>query len=233
MSSNEFDPPSIGDIVFVECESTEYEFPFAHGKTAKGLDSNPSTPQKFQREVPTNRGFQSPGGHSIEFDDGISIPTTDPNISNSTTQNKGVRITTSAGNKIFISEDNDNSEKFILLEDVSGNLFKMDYENNIITLTDTENIVEIDKNAETITSTNKKGKIFKLDTHQTLGQGLEPVVLGETLFDMLDDFLTDIIIGITPGSPGHNAASLIEIRDAATTLQGILATFKSTNSRTD
>lgn len=102
-----------------------------------------------------------------------------------------------------------------------------------ITISVPNNTFEIDQTAGTITSTNANGKIFKLDTHQTLGQGSEPIVLGDTLFNMLDTFLSSVISGIVPGTPGQNAASLISIKNAATTLQGVLANFKSTNSRTD
>jgi hypothetical protein len=139
-----FDPPEVGDIVFVECESTEYEYPVAHGKVIKGPDGEIVLLDDFQREVPTNRGFKSPGGHTLELDDGIYIPTDSAGLNEVTTEDKGIRITTSAGNKIHIREDEgfrkdgttveSEIKQFILIEDVNGNQIKLDYKDNKITI---------------------------------------------------------------------------------------------------
>jgi len=80
---------------------------------------------------------------------------------------------------------------------------------------------------------NSQGKIFKLDDKQILGQGSEPVVLGDTLKSILDTFLTSIVSGVIPGSPGQNAASLLAISAAATALKSALSTMLSPNSTTD
>ena len=110
---------------------------------------------------------------------------------------------------------------------------KIDSQGRILVTDNNKQSIVMDRVAGTITLTNTEGKVFKLDTVQRLGEGTEPVVLGDTLFDMLNDFLTTIIAGILPGGPGHNAQSLVVIRDAAQTLQGVLEDFKSENSRTD
>jgi len=86
---------------------------------------------------------------------------------------------------------------------------------------------------DTVKAENNQGKIFFLDDFQILGAGTEPILLGDTLVAGWDTYLTASIAGILPGSPGQNAASLLAVKTAMTTLQGILATFKSANSKTD
>jgi hypothetical protein len=133
-SPGSFDVPSIGDIVYVECDSGEYEFPIAWGNITKGLDEAPEIPEVFKRTVPTNRGLYSPGGHTIEIDDGLSNPTSSPKDKDLTTKNRGIRVTSSANNKIHIIEDSDNGQEYILLEDKNGNMVKLDYKNNELTI---------------------------------------------------------------------------------------------------
>lgn len=128
-SPGAFDIPSIGDIVYVECDSGHHEYPVAWGNLTKGKSSNPEIPAAFKRDVPTNRGFFTPDGHLIEFDDGIAIPELDANGSTKTTEGRGIRITTSQGAKIHMLDDNDNGERKILLEDPNGNYFVIDREN--------------------------------------------------------------------------------------------------------
>lgn len=131
---HQFDVPSIGDIVYVECDTGEYEFPIAWGNVTKGLDEAPLIPQAFKRTVPTNRGIFTPKGHLVEFDDGESKPTNSPKDTDLTTKNRGIRITSSANNKIHIIEDAENSNQYILIQDAGGNLIKLDYKNNQLTI---------------------------------------------------------------------------------------------------
>ena len=119
---HQFDVPSIGDIVYVECDTGEYEFPIAWGNVTKGLDEAPEIPEAFKRVVPTNRGTYTPNGHMMEFDDGESKPTKSPSDKDLTTKNRGIRITSSANNKIHIIEDSENSTQYILIEDKNGNM---------------------------------------------------------------------------------------------------------------
>jgi len=188
----QYNPPSIGDIVFVGVEAGVQEFPYAWGNVVQGEDADPSVPEQFQRDVPSNRGWKTPGGHLIELDDGVATVTDAPNDTTFTTENRGVRITTSGGNIIHI----DDANNVILIQ-------------------------------------NKQGKIFKLTDKQILGQGTEHMVLGDTWFNMMNTFLSSVISGIMPGTPGQNAASLLAIKSAANTLQSSLPTLKSPNSFTD
>ena len=58
----------------------------------------------------------------MEFDDGESKPTKSPSDKDLTTKNRGIRITSSANNKIHIIEDSENSTQYILIEDKNGNM---------------------------------------------------------------------------------------------------------------
>jgi len=125
-----FDPPSINDIVYVEADAGYYTHPIAWGNVTRGPDNAPNLNPVFRREVPTNRGFHTPGGHTIELDDGIAPITQVPQDTNTTAENKGIRITSSGNNKIHIIEDTVTGSQHILIQDAGGNLIKLDYQNN-------------------------------------------------------------------------------------------------------
>ena len=129
-----FSVPSIGDVVFVECDTGEYEFAVASGIVTRGEDANPFLPSKFKRDIPTNRGFFSPGGHSLELDDGVATITDAPKDNTFTTSQRGIRVTSTANNKIHIIEDSASGAQYILIQDAGGNLIKMDYKNNQLTI---------------------------------------------------------------------------------------------------
>jgi len=155
-----FNVPQIGDIVYLEAPSGEVDYYRAWGNEIKGPDETPELRDEFRREVPTNRGFYTPGGHLIEFDDGIANAGQDPSSSEQTTEKRGVRITTSEGTKFHILDDDDNGDRRILLEDPDGNHLIIDRENGLIDIkTDGDiNIVAgstatIDTPATTVTGT--------------------------------------------------------------------------------
>lgn len=125
----QFDVPSIGDIVFVECDTGEYEFPVAWGNVVKGLDTSPEIPSAFRRNVPSNRGMYTPGGHLFEMDDGQSNPTKSPNDKDLTTKDRGIRLTSKDGYKIHIMEDPDSGKQQILIEAKDGSFIKIDVDN--------------------------------------------------------------------------------------------------------
>jgi len=131
---NGFDAPSVGDIVYVEVDAGVFTHPVAWGNTIKGPDAAPEMPTQFRRDIPTNRGFYTPGGHLIEFDDGIGVLTKDPNETQTTSEKRGIRITTQGENRIHIMEDSVTNEHFILIRDFGGNLIKLDYAAKEITI---------------------------------------------------------------------------------------------------
>ena len=65
-----FNVPSIGDLVYVEADAGEAQYPVAWGNVTKGLDESPDVPETFKRDIPTNRGMYTPLGHTFEMDDG-------------------------------------------------------------------------------------------------------------------------------------------------------------------
>lgn len=130
-SPNGFDVPPINSIVYVEAEAGYATHTVASGSVVTGTDDSPNIPEEFRRDVPTNRGLYSPGGHLIEIDDGLHQPVDVARVdTNLTTENRGIRVTSAAGNKIHIVEDTVNNQQYILLQDVSGNFIKLDYQNN-------------------------------------------------------------------------------------------------------
>lgn len=136
---NKFDMPSIGDIVFIEADSGEAEFPVAYGTVTKTTENGPELPIPFLRDIPTNRGLFTPFGHLVELDDGIA-PDVDSELSPLvTTKSKGIRVTSSAGNKIHISEDKDNGVEYILIEDTAGNNIRLDTTNKTIDINAVDN----------------------------------------------------------------------------------------------
>lgn len=136
---NQVDVPSIGDVVFVECEVGETEFPVASGTVTLGYPGKPNFPDAFKRNVPSNRGLFTPGGHLLEMDDGLSNPTHAPNDKDLTTKSRGIRLTTKAGNKVHIMEDVANGVQHILLEDIAGNYVKLDTLNKSIEINAEQN----------------------------------------------------------------------------------------------
>lgn len=129
-----FTVPSIGDQVYIEAEVGEVEYIVAWGNATTGLDEAPNLPARFRRDVPTNRGMYTPGGHFFEMDDGNAPLTGTPEDKNFTTSNRGIRVTSAANNKIHIIEDTEAGNQYILIEDAGGNLIKMDYKNNQLTV---------------------------------------------------------------------------------------------------
>lgn len=115
-----FGVPAIGEIVYVQCDTGLYEYPFAWGRAINGEIAKPNTPQPFQRLVPTNRGLFSPGGNFIELDDGVWRAGSDPNEKDLTTDKRGIRISTVSGHIIEISDDPDGSKEHIKITDKSG-----------------------------------------------------------------------------------------------------------------
>lgn len=129
-----FNTPSVGDLVYVQCESGEPEYAYAWGNASKGEKANASIPDRFKRTVPTNRGFYTPGGHYVELDDGEAKAGSDPSYKDRSTKNRGIRITSSQSNKIHIIEDDDAGTQQILIQDKEGSFIKLDYKNKELTI---------------------------------------------------------------------------------------------------
>ena len=163
-----FNVPSIGDLVYIEADTGEPEYLVAWGNVTKGLDESPEIPEEFKRDVPTNRGFYTPKGHSIELDDGVAPLTNTVQDTNVTSNNRGIRITSSANNKIHIIEDVDNENQYILIQDAGGNTIKLDYKNNQLTINSIGN-------TSITTAQNKTETVSGNDTLNVIGNKTETV----------------------------------------------------------
>jgi len=170
-SPGNFSVPSIGDIVYVECDTGVYEYPFAWGNVTKGLDENPEIPNTFKRDVPTNRGLHTPNGHFIELDDGKAELTNAPEDTNFTTEGRGIKVTSTAGNKIHIVEDTDAEQEYILLETTNGNFIKLDYKEDKLS-------INVLKDTQFDTAENRTDNIGG-DLTQTVGSDLTIDVTGD------------------------------------------------------
>jgi len=129
-----FDVPSIGDVVYVEADCGEGQYPVAWGNITKGAKDDNNTPSEFKRDIPTNRGMKTPGGHKLEMDDGVATVTANPDDKQFTTESRGIRVTSTAGNKIHIVEDSAAGQQFILLQTTNGNFIKLDYKDDKLTV---------------------------------------------------------------------------------------------------
>lgn len=183
---NAFNPPKIGDLVYIEADSGWATHPIARGKVVKGSDTSPEIPQAFRRDVPTNRGMYTPGGHLVELDDGEAPVTDAVQDTNFTTKNRGIRVTSRAGNKVHIIEDVDSGDTYILIQDAGGNLIKLDYKNNQLTINsigktkiDTaEDKTETVGGNESQTVTGNRTKNVNGNETDTIGGNLQITITG-------------------------------------------------------
>lgn len=130
-----YDVPRIGDIVYVECDAGYAEFPIAWGNLGKrNADSSDTSPETFQREVPTNRGMYSPQGHLIEMDDGEANDSSVKDDTDLSTTGRALRFTSSEGHKVHLLDDTDAQQSGILFEDSEGNKLFFDASNKKMTL---------------------------------------------------------------------------------------------------
>jgi hypothetical protein len=219
-----FSVPSIGDLVYIEADTGYAEYPIAWGNVTKGLDEAPELPNEFKRDVPTNRGIYTPNGHKLELDDGVANATNAPVDTNFTTENRGIRITTKAGNKIHISEDSDNQKQFIVLQDVNGNKIELDYKDNVVNI---NSIGEVNITA----SGGAKGKFdqgkvaFGTSSVELLEQLSQTL---QTLIDLTASMQTETHIGNLgyPTAVPDNAGDYGAANSSLSSLKGLVDSIK-------
>lgn len=174
-----FSPPDIDTVVFIEADGGDADYLIVRGIINDGDDLDPDTPLVFRREVPTNRGWVSPGfldslgkviipnsGHSIEIDDGIVILNSDGSLDH-TKENKGLRFTTSGGHYLHLWEEeaDGDSKNRIELGTSDKQLLQLiddsDPTKQQIVLRDAEErTIEVIKESDRIRIRNKTGTIF-------------------------------------------------------------------------
>lgn len=114
--SGRFEPPAEGSTCFVMFMEGDIEVPIYMGGYWPEPDGVPETPEEFRRDIPTNRGYKSPGGHLIEYDDAEDT--------------QAIRLTSINGMKVHL----DDANKLLCLETPDGNKFCLDDENEQVTL---------------------------------------------------------------------------------------------------
>jgi hypothetical protein len=219
-----FSVPSIGDLVYIEADTGYAEYPIAWGNVTKGLDEAPELPEYFKRDIPSNRGIYTPNGHSIELDDGIATVSNAPVDNNFTTENRGIRITTKAGNKIHISEDTENQKQFIVLEDVNGNKIELDYKDNIVNINSMGEV-------NIIASGGAKGKFnqgkvaFGTSSVELLEQLSQTL---QTLITLTSSMQTETHTGNLgyPTAPPDNAGDYAAAESSLSNLKGLVDSIK-------
>jgi hypothetical protein len=182
MAPGEFQPPKVGDIVYVEAESGIEWAPIAHGKLVNTGKDVEGLQNSLYREVPTVSAWISNGpltssgaplsliganeflGHAILLDDGQqvygsgSLPLT----------SSGIKILTYGGNKLYLSDDpaaqqillaDFNNKSTPLTLDIStGNRIVINSQNNTITVEDLNGnsvVLNAANNSITVNSTGK------------------------------------------------------------------------------
>ena len=214
-----FSPMTVGDLVLVEALDGDPNYLVASGCFRGGTIGNKDIPACFKREVPTNRGWVTPGdlmtnseaaaadsvqgtpvtvfgGHKFELDDGKhTYVLADDTISTRTKEEKGIRFTSSAGNKIHIyEEDTDGSSRnYIKLESISGQHITIDEDTSTITL-------ETTGNAKIIIDAT--GKVQIQAANVEIGDAsLEKILKGETFLALWNLLLTTLSTATAGGNP--------------------------------
>lgn len=106
--SGGFFPPPIDAGVTVAFLEGDPEVPIYFGGYWAAPGGTAETPKEFQRTDPTNRGFKTPGGHLIEYDDLAA--------------SQGIRHTSKGGFKVHIDDKN----KKVFVTTPGGHKFEFD-----------------------------------------------------------------------------------------------------------
>lgn len=194
-----FCPPDIGSVVYVEAGGGDEDFPLATSTINDGPKSNIDTPLVFRRDIPTNRGWVSPGalnasgapiehakGHSIELDDGLATVDGAGNVTH-TTESRGVRIVTSTGHTIELIEDTVNSSNRIRIKNKDNTIFiDLDMSNDVIEI-DANNVKLGTNAAQSIIRGDAFKTFFEAHTHPTpsgpSGPPFQTMTVGTELSD--------------------------------------------------
>ena len=113
------------------------------------------------------------------MDDGVAEVTENPDDTQNTTENRGVRLTTTAGNKIHIAEDDDAQNKFIQIEDVNGNKVILDYQDNNIRIESVGTTDFVTANDRADTTGGNQTEDVTGDRTETVGGNLTVTVAGD------------------------------------------------------
>lgn len=150
VGSGDFRPPPKDAAVFVMFLEGDPEHPVYIGGYFASPGGVSDVPEEFQRNPPTNRGYKSPGGHLIEYDDGDDT--------------KGVRVTTAGKFKINLSDKN----KKAVIETPDGNKIELDDENQKLSITAKKDMSETVEGDSTVTVKGKRDEKVDGDSSVTV-----------------------------------------------------------------
>lgn len=119
-----YDPPPLNATVWVVFQEGDPEHGRYIGCSWSAPDGVSEVPTEFQRETPTNRGYKSPGGNLLEFDDGNEED-------NKVTQ--GIRLTSILGHFLKFIDDPDTQA--LILGSLGGHIINMDDKNELFSVT--------------------------------------------------------------------------------------------------
>jgi len=208
-----FDVPSIGDIVYIECDCGYDTHPIAWGNIVKGADDDLDIPLTFQRHEPTNRGLYSPAGHLVELDDGEGL----------TNVGRGVRITTAGGIKIHAAEGTP-LESLVTIELPNGTILEIDGIKDSVSLsTNFGDTVELSAANGFQVSTPAAGGT-------TLSMKAGAVDLTSAVGELHLSTLGDIELKNANGSLVINPAGQVELKGVAGGLVDLMQQFAQTLS---
>lgn len=165
VNSGRFEPPPINSGCFVMFMEGDPEVPIYLGGFWAEPDGNTETPQEFRREDASNRGYKSPLGHLIEYDDAEAT--------------QGVRITSFGGFKYHIDDKN----KQLIIETPAGQKFVFDDENEVALLQTTGDMVatigkNLDINVTENLNVNATEEAHNVDNFEVNSTG-QAKVIGE------------------------------------------------------
>jgi len=208
-----FDVPSIGDVVYIECDCGYDTHPIAWGNIVKGADDDLDIPLTFQRHEPTNRGLYSPAGHLVELDDGEGL----------TNVGRGVRITTAGGIKIHAAEGTP-LESLVTIELPNGTILEIDGIKDSVSLsTNFGDTVELSAANGFQVSTPAAGGT-------TLSMKAGAVDLTSAVGELHLSTLGDIELKNANGSLVINPAGQVELKGVAGGLVDLMQQFAQTLS---
>lgn len=212
-SPGTYSVPSIGDVVYVEADTGDYNYPVAWGNfTKKG---GGAVPDEFLRHEPTNRGMYTPNNHLFEMDDGTG----------NSKEDSGIRLTTSLLHKFHLIDDE--AKPGILLQDNAENIMNLDSTTSIWTW-DISNGLNVTLNGtdDIFSVTTSGGDHFSASADEGIlmttpanggtsysGKSGEVNILGNSKFNAADG--QGAALNITGGKValGNSSAELLDLFD--------------------
>jgi hypothetical protein len=238
-----FAPPDVGTVVRLEPAGGDKDHPVASRVLIGGEDTEPDTPSIFRRDVPTNRGWVSPGalgatgepavqhgGHFLELDDGVATADETGTVTQ-TAESRGVRVSTSGGHVFKMMEEaaEGAQENRVQVSTSGGQVLQLvddtDPEKQNITIKDAENrTIEIIKETDRIRIRNASGTIFidvdiandviEIDANNVkLGTSAEQSIVRGTAFESFFAGHTHPAPGGPTGPPFQTMSVGVELSD--------------------